>query len=92
MPAKSQHGGKKRSSRSKKGRSFAGSSARGVQLQAVVQTDKPVSLPEVSPIAAPPVARYPYIVAEMQRIGILMGIILAILVVLYFVLHHFLLQ
>ena len=37
--------------------------------------------------AATKIARYPYVFAEMKRIGILAGIILTILVVLALVLH-----
>ena len=68
--------------------------ARATQQQPVSQVKKPVSRPAVStPSAREPIpratlraARNPYITTELQRIGILGGIILTILVVLAFVL------
>jgi len=64
------------------------------QRQAVAQTYKPVPQPKApapsvsapTPITTQTVARYPYIIAELRRIGILAGIMLAILVVLALVL------
>lgn len=61
---------------------------------AVAQTSQPVtpprlSIPSVSaptPKAAPTTAQYQYITAELRRIGILAGIVLAILIVLALVL------
>lgn len=58
--------------------------------QEVFQKDKPVAHPRAvapavaapAPKVTPPVVRYPYIAAELRRIGVLGGIILAILVVL----------
>jgi len=66
------------------------SSATAAQQRVVAQTGKSVDSP---PLSAPPVsvpthmaklspARYPYIVAELRRFGILAGIMLAILIVL----------
>jgi len=59
------------------------------QQQVVAQPDKPVAPPKVAaPLAGMPtltLARYPYVVTELRRIGILAGIILVILVVLFFV-------
>ena len=66
------------------------SSATAAQQRVVAQTGKSVDSPSLS---APPVsvpthmaklspARYPYIVAELRRFGILAGIMLAILIVL----------
>ena len=56
----------------------------------VARPHKPVTpAPSVStsiPRATPGTARYPFVVAEMRRIGILAGIILAILIVLALVL------
>ena len=53
---------------------------------AVTRTDKPVaatpSAHTPAPKRAPGAVRYPYVVAELRRIGILAGIVLAILVVL----------
>jgi hypothetical protein len=59
------------------------------QPQAVTQADESVSPPEV-PVpsvktatpAAPLAVKYPYILTELRRIGILAGIMLAILIVL----------
>jgi len=60
--------------------------SKAVQQPVVKPASKPVaSAPPVStPIqkAAPKTARYPYVTAELRRIGILAGITLAILVVL----------
>ena len=93
MPGKkSRHAKGKRSfqSKRKKGRHY--SSTIAAQQQAVAQTREPVAPPKLStppvsvPKAALATARYPYIVAELRRIGILAGIILAILIVLALVL------
>jgi len=62
--------------------------------QPVAQSNKPVSRPEVSappvsvPAPVPPqtVVQHPYIVTELRTIGILAGVMLAILVVLALVL------
>ncbi len=93
MPSKSQRGRSKRLSQSKKRRERQSSSARVAQ-QTTAQTSKPVSHSGVStPSASAPArvvtvtaARYPYIVTELRRIGILAGIMLIILVVLALVL------
>jgi len=90
MPGKSQ---RKHLSQSKKRKRRRDSSAIAAQ-QPVSQTYEPVSQPVVSapspsvltPKVTQTVARYPYIVTELQRIGILAGIMLAILVVLALVL------
>ena len=66
------------------------SSAMAVQQPAIAQASKPASPPGASapsvsvptPVAKPAMARYPYVAIELQRIGILAGIILVILVVL----------
>jgi len=91
MPGKSQ---RKHLSQSKKRKRRRGSSAIAVQQQPVSQTYEPVSQPVVSapsasvltPKATQIAAHYPYIVTELRRIGILAGIMLAILVVLALVL------
>jgi hypothetical protein len=92
MPGKSQ---RKHLSQSKKRKKRRGSSAIAVQQQPVAQTYEPVSQPvvsapspsELTPKATPSVTTsYPYIVAELRRIGILAGIMLAVLVVLALVL------
>ncbi len=89
MPAKSGHGRRKlpRSKR-KKGRKEA--SAIRAQQPVIAHTPRPISQPEASvppanaptTVAALAATRYPYITAELRRIGILGGIILVILVIL----------
>jgi len=87
MPGKSRQ---RHPSRSKKGKGRRSPSAIVAQRQDVAQSHKPVSHPEVSTpsvtvpttMATLSTARYPYIVTELRRIGILAGIMLAILVVL----------
>ena len=91
MPRKSR---RSRSFQSKKGKDRHGSSAIAAQQQAVAQTHEPVAPPKMTaPSASMPaprptvtVARYPYIASELRRIGILAGIMLIILVVLFWVL------
>ncbi|MFQ5997270.1 MAG: hypothetical protein ACE5KP_06585 [Dehalococcoidales bacterium] len=60
--------------------------ATAAQPPAVTQTDKPVApaRPASTPIpkATSNIVRYPYVIAELKRIGILAGIILVILIVL----------
>ena len=94
MPGKSQHGKGKHPVRSKRKRSGRGSSAIAAQQPPVSQTYGPVPQPEVSaPSSSTPIppatvspVRYPYIITEIRRIGILAGITLVILVVLVLVL------
>ncbi len=93
MPGKSRHGRGKRSFQSKRGKSKRHPSATVVQQQVAAQTDKPVTPPKSAPSARVPTpmarltaARYPYVVAELRRIGILAGIMLGILIVLALVL------
>ncbi len=87
MPKKSRRIKVLQSKRRKSRQSF---SATAAQQRAVAQTSKSVVSP---PLSAPPVsvptpmaklspARYPYIVAELRRFGILAGIMLVILIVL----------
>lgn len=91
MPGKSQ---RKHLSQSKKRKRRRGSSAIAVQQQPVSQTYESVSEPvvsappasELTPKATQTAAHYPYIVTELRRIGMLAGIMLAILVVLALVL------
>jgi len=90
MPGKFRRGhpSRKKKKKGKPGLAIA------AQRQAVAQTYKPVpqpkpSAPSVSaptPMSAQTTARYPYIVSELRRIGILAGIMLAILVVLALIL------
>ena len=92
MPGKSRHGRGKHLSRGKKRKGRRSPLAIAAQQQVATQTYKPVSQPEVSapsagvPTPAPTTARYPYITTELRRIGILGGIMLAILVGLALVL------
>ena len=88
MSGKSWRSRGRHSARSKKGRDAL---ARAVQQR--VATDKPAAqaVPVPSPsvpttIATPTGARYPYVVAELRRTGILAGVMLAILIVLALVL------
>ena len=80
MPSKS----RRQLSQRKKGKGRRSPAAKIAHQQAVTQVYKPVSHPEVStsPRVTPTPARYPYIITELRRIGILAGIMLAILVVL----------
>jgi hypothetical protein len=94
MPGKSRQSRRKRSSPNKKRKDRRSSSAIVVQQQAVAPVHEPAALPEVPvPSASVPTstatltpARYPYIVTELRRIGILAGIMLLILVVLVLIL------
>jgi len=83
MPGKSRH-----SRRSKKGKGRQVSSTVAAQQQAVTQTPKPAapSASAPTPLATLTAVRYPYIVTELRRIGILAGIMLVILVVLALIL------
>jgi len=91
MPGKSRQ---THQSQSKKRKRKRGSSAIAAQQPPVSETHEPVSQPVVSaplasvvtPKATQTAARYPYIVTELRSIGILAGIMLAILVVLALVL------
>ena len=94
MPSKSQHGKKKRFPQDKKGKGKQSPLDVVAPQQAATQTYKPVAPPKVTaPLASTPTrvpvmtaVRYPYILTELQRIGILAGIMLVILVVLALVL------
>ncbi len=94
MPGESRRDRKKRSFQSKKKQGRRSLSGVVTQRQADIQIDKPVAPPKVvTPSAGAPTptpvlttVRYPYILTELRRIGILAGIILAILVVLVLVL------
>jgi len=88
MPGKSR---RKHLSRSKKRKFRQDFSVTGAQRQAIAQNHKPVSqapTPSVkvlTPKPTLPPVRHPYIAIELRRIAILAGIMLAVLVVLYFV-------
>jgi len=81
---------KSRRSKSKKKKRRQISAVTATQQQAVAQTYKPVAPSRVATPSVreptPTVARFPHIVTELRRIGILAGIILATLVVLALVL------
>ena len=91
MPGKSRRGYPPRSKRGKGRRSRLVTVA---QQQAVAQSYKPVPRPEVSapsvsvptPMPTQTAVHYPYIVTELRTIGILAGVMLAILVILALVL------
>ena len=94
MPGKSRHDRRKHSFQSKKKKGRRNPPGVAVQRQADTQIDKPVVSPRVAaPSASAPTpmpvltaTRHPYILTELRRIGILAGVILAILVVLVLVL------
>ena len=94
MPGKSRHGKGKQPVRSKRRRSGRSSLDMVAQQLPTSQTYRSVPQPEVLPaspsVTSPEVtvttARYPYIITELRRIGILAGITLVILVVLALVL------
>ena len=84
MSGKSRRDRRKHSLQSKKRKSRRSPPATVTQQQPISQTYKPVA-PSVStptPMPTQTATRYPYILTELRRIGILAGIILAILVVL----------
>lgn len=93
MPRKSRRRRGKRSSQIKKAKTRQSPPTIVAQESEVAQTFEPVSLPEqvapsVGESTSVPVsaARYPFIFAELRRIGILAGMMLVILVVLALVL------
>ncbi len=94
MPGKSQRSRRKHSFQGKMKKCRRSPPGVVAQRQADTQIDKPVAPPKVtapSPSAPTPTpvltaVRYPYILTELRRIGILAGIMLAILVVLALVL------
>ena len=90
MPSKRRHGHRKKLARSKRSKSTPLSSTVITHQEAVAQPVKPVAPPKLSTPSADmsimTSARYPHVVAELQRIGILAGIMLVILVVLSLVL------
>jgi len=91
MPGKSQQ---RHQSQSKKRKKRRDSSAIAAQKPPVSQISEPVAQPVISTPSASVIttkatqtaARYPYIISELKRSGILAGIMLAILVVLALVL------
>ena len=94
MPGKSKHKRGKYRPQSKKGKSRQRLTAATAQQAASVEGSEPVS-PPATPVprvsaaslsAKPTIIEHPYIATELRTIGILAGIILIILVVLFFVL------
>lgn len=94
MSGKSQRDKGKHLFQSKRKKGKRHFSAIAAQQQVAAQTSKVVTPPKLSTpsVSAPTpkttlaTARYPYIIAELRRIGILAGIMLTILVVLALVL------
>ncbi|MFC1981048.1 hypothetical protein ACFLVN_02240 [Chloroflexota bacterium] len=94
MPGKSRHSRGKSHPQSKKGKAKQRSAGGVIPQQAAAQVSKPAASLSVSatsvsaptPTAIPGAARYPYITAELRRIGILAGIVLIILIVLALIL------
>ncbi len=94
MPGKPHPYKGKHTAHSKKSKARQRYAAMSTQPQVAAQSTKPVastSIPSPSPTArTTPVktgtTKYPYITTELRRIGILAGIILAILIVLALVL------
>ncbi len=90
MPGKSQRSRKKHSFQGKKKKGRRSPPGVVAQRQADIQIDKPVAPPKVvAPAVSAPTpmpvltpVRYPYVLTELRRIGILAGIMLVILVVL----------
>ena len=90
MSGKSQHHRGKHSAHSKKSKVIERSKTPALQQPIVTQMPAPSVAPEVPArrmgVAASKTVRYPFITAELKRIGILAGIILIILIVLALVL------
>jgi len=93
MTSKSRRGQGKHSARGKRGKVRQDFSAASAQTQATGQSYRPVPH-ALTPSAKVPAlrsvltaVRYPYIVSELRRIAIIAGIMLAVLVVLYLVIH-----
>lgn len=93
MPGKSRHGKGKHHHLSRKSRARQRHDAMAFQPPVAVDTPQPaatISTPPLAkaptPPAVPRMTQYPYITTELQRIGILAGIILVILIVLALVL------
>jgi len=88
MPGKSRHGRDKHLSRRKKRKMGHGTLAAVAQRRAITQPEVPASPAKKvpAPTTTLTAARYPYVAAELRRIGILAGIMLVALVVLVLVL------
>ncbi len=94
MTGKSRHDRRKHSFQGKKKKGRRSPPGVVVQQQTDIQIDKPVAPPSVAvpsvrtpaPMPVLTAVRHPYILTELRRIGILAGVMLAILVVLVLVL------
>ena len=94
MSGKSRHGTGKPHSKSRKSKGSQRLALPVPNNKWVTQTTEPAAHTSITvptenkpaPSAAPPVAQYPYITAELRRIVILGGIVLGILVILALVL------
>ena len=86
MPSKSRHGRRKKLPRDRKVKGPPVFPAAAIQQEGAAQSDRPVAPAAAAPAPTPTLARYPYVGAELRRIGILAGIILSVLVVLSLVL------
>ena len=87
MPGKSQYGQGKHLSRRKKKKIGYGTLDTAAQQRVITQPEVPTSPVKVpAPTMTPIATHYPYVAAELRRIGILVGIILIVLVVLVLVL------
>ncbi len=85
MPGKSRRRRGKYSFRHKKGRGSPSPPVIVTQQQALTGTDESVPPPRVPRKSVPATitaVRHPYVLTELRRIGILAGIVLAILIVL----------
>jgi hypothetical protein len=88
MPDKSRHVRGKHLSRRKKRKMGHGTLPTVAQRQAITQPEVPTSPAKKvpAPTVTPTATRYPYVAAELRRIGILAGIMSVALVVLVLVL------
>ena len=94
MPGKSRHNRRKYSFQGKKKKGRRSPPGVVAQRQTDIQIDKPVAPPSLAapsvstpaPVPALTAVRHPYVLAELRRISILAGVILAILVALVLVL------
>ena len=87
MPGKSRHKRSKHSSRSKKRVGGLNAPLMAAQPVAIEPAHETMVRPQTPKISATATAvQYPYIFTELRRIGILSGIILAILIVISLIL------
>ena len=90
MPGKHRHSQRKKLQESRKARNVPVASASTTPQGAVAQPVKPVTMQRTATpsagVAASSLAQTLNIASELKRIGILTGVILVILVILYFVL------